>query len=286
MKLKFTKIQACGNDYIFFDCIKKKFDISQKLIKKLCDRHYGIGGNGVILICASYISDAKMIMFNSDGSEGDICGNGVRGVAKYLFDNYKNFNFINKKIIIETKSRIVEVKNNEGKTDVFTANMGKAETLSKNIPVDIDSKYAVFLPIKIDNKIFKATCISMGNPHCVVFCKNISKINLKEIGPKFENHKIFPKKTNVEFAEILNNKTIKIRVWERGSGETLSCGTGSCATVAAAISSNLIKSDCYNNEILVKLRGGNLLVSLYNNNFLLSGKVEKIFTGSVEIENG
>lgn len=281
MKYKFTKMHGCGNDYIYFDCINGP-EISEpsEVSIKLSDRHYGIGGDGVILICNSKVADAKMRMFNLDGSEGKMCGNGIRCVAKYLFDN----KIVNKKNFkIETLSGIkaIRVGDSDGLAEFITVDMGKANLCAKEIPVLINQDRVLNYPLRIGDGTYNITCVSMGNPHCIIFCDHdIDKINLNEIGPKFENHDIFPEKVNTEFVQILNDHSLKMRVWERGSGETFACGTGACASVVAAVENKFCPK---NEEIKVILKGGELSVKYTDEAVFMTGPATTVFDGEVEL---
>lgn len=279
MKLNFTKMHGCGNDYIYFNCFNQLVNNPSVLSKKLSDRRYGIGGDGIILICPSDVADAKMRMFNLDGSEGKMCGNGIRCVGKYLFDNKI---VQSDEIKIETLSGIktVKVLENNGKAERLTVNMGKPELVANRIPVNLNMDKVVNHRVSIGEKFYNVTCVSMGNPHCVVFCSRISAINLEEIGPIFENDKLFPEKVNTEFVEIVDEKTLNMRVWERGSGETLACGTGACAVVVAAVLNGICKK---NTDITVNLRGGTLTVKYCDDAVYMTGPAVKVFEGVVEI---
>lgn len=281
MKFKFTKMHGCGNDYIYFDCINgPELPNVKETSIKLSDRHCGIGGDGIILICKSNIADAKMRMFNLDGSEGKMCGNGIRCVAKYLFDkkivDKENFT-------IETLSGIknVKVSCTNGFADLITINMGKANLKTCEIPVRIKEENAINYPLEIDGKVYNVTCVSMGNPHCIVFCESDpDNIDLYKIGPKFENHEIFPEKVNTEFIEVLDANTLKMRVWERGSGETFACGTGACAAVVAAIENKFCKK---NENIKVILKGGELSINYKDDNVFMTGPATTVFEGNIEL---
>lgn len=280
MTLKFTKMQGCGNDYIYFNCFKDEIENPNELSIKLSNRHYGIGADGVILICKSNVADAKMRMFNLDGSEGKMCGNGIRCVGKYLYDN----NMVDKDdITIETLSGIkhLHAYYTNGVVTKLRVNMGKAELISKNIPVRINKENVINEPIIINGTEYKITCVSMGNPHCIIFSNtNIDNIDIEKIGPLFENHKLFPDRINTEFVEIIDKKTLKMRVWERGSGETLACGTGACAVAVAAVLNGYCKKD---DDITVKLKGGDLVIRYTDDAVYMTGTAEKTFEGVVEI---
>ncbi len=279
MKLTFTKMHGCGNDYVYFNCFEQTIDNPHELSKKLSDRRFGVGGDGIILICPSDVADAKMRMFNLDGSEGKMCGNGIRCVGKYLYDN----NLARKnRISVETLSGIktLEVLDKDGKAELLTVNMGPAEFESSKIPAKMDAPTIINREATFGEKKYKITCVSMGNPHCVVFCEDINSLNLEKIGPEFENSELFPEKVNTEFVEIIDEKNLSMRVWERGSGETLACGTGACAVVAAAVANGICKK---NDDITVKLRGGILKIKYTDSAVYMTGSAEKVFEGVVEV---
>lgn len=279
MQLKFTKMHGCGNDYIFFDCFGQVVDNPSELSVKLSDRRYGVGGDGIILICPSTVADAKMRMFNLDGSEGKMCGNGIRCVGKYLYDN----KIVTKSdFTVETLSGIkqINVLDNNGTAEFLTVNMGIPELVAEKIPVNLNCNRIVNYEVVFGNKNYKITCVSMGNPHCVVFCDDVDIINLEEIGPIFENNELFPEKINTEFVEIINENTIKMRVWERGSGETLACGTGACASVVAAVLNGFCLKG---HDINVELSGGKLIVNYSDDAVYMTGPAEKVFEGIIEI---
>lgn len=292
--MKFIKMQGTGNDYIFIEDFDDKIANPNKLSIILSSRHFGVGGDGIVLIKKSLVADARMQMFNADGSEGKMCGNAIRCLAKHLFDSEKNLEIIGflkaevknlKKLKdklslkIETASGIKDVQL-EIKTGVVASvkvNMGVAEFNKKKIPTLLDDDEV----IKIDDKYYKVSCVSMGNPHCVVFMKDdVDCLDLENLGKKFENHKAFPDRTNTEFVNILGENKFKMRVWERGSGETLSCGTGACAVCAVAIRKGIANP---NKEILLKLKGGELKVKHTKKGLLLKGDAQKIFEGEIEV---
>ena len=279
MKLYFTKMQGCGNDYIYIDCLNNMIDSPESLSLQLSDRHFGIGGDGIVLICPSEIADAKMRMFNADGSEGKMCGNAVRCVGKYLYDK----GYVKKEIIlIETLSGIktLNLNLNDGKILDITVDMGKAVLSPPCVPVSIDEKLVLNYPVTVEGELYRITCVSMGNPHCVIFCDDVSSIDLNSIGPHFENNPIFPQKVNTEFVKIIDSHNIQMRVWERGSGETLACGTGACASVVASV---LNKYCPTGEEITVKLIGGDLKVKYKENNVYLTGPAKKVFEGVIDL---
>lgn len=279
MKLKFTKMQGCGNDYIYFDCFSQKVDDPEDLSIKLSDRHYGIGGDGIILIYPSDVADAKMRMFNCDGTEGKMCGNGIRCVGKYLYDS----GICKKdKISIETQSGIkfLEITAKNGKAEFLSVDMGKPILNPELIPVNLKGKRIVNRSIRVDGSLYRITCVSMGNPHCVVFCDNVDNIDVQFLGPVFEKHKVFPEKINIEFVQIIDKRTLAMRVYERGAGETFACGTGACAAVVAAV----LNGHCRrNDEVAVCLKGGILLVSYMENTVYMKGNAKKVFKGVIKI---
>ncbi len=279
MILNFSKMQGCGNDYIFFDCFKQKVNNPEKLSIKLSNRHYGIGGDGIILVCPSSIADAKMRMFNADGSEGKMCGNGIRCVGKYLYDN----DMVSSDYIkIETLSGIKTLKLNKVDNIVtgLTVNMGKVKFNSKDIPVNINKNKIINESIFLNNNYYNITCISLGNPHCVIFCEDLKNLNIKKESSLFENSPLFPDGVNIEFIKITDKNTIEMRVWERGSSETLACGTGACAAVVAATENGFFEKG---NNIKVKLKGGNLLIKYTDDSVYLTGNAEKIFEGVIKV---
>lgn len=281
MILNFTKMHGCGNDYIYFNCLNEQLKNPEEIARKLSNRHFSVGGDGIVMICSSNVADAKMRMFNSDGSEGKMCGNAIRCVGKYLYDN----DIVSKEIVtIETLSGIktLELTKKDNKVVSAKVDMGKAELVPENIPVFVDGNHdkLVNYPLEIDGKEYKITCVSMGNPHCVVFCNDVSKIDLEKLGPKFENNSIFPDKVNTEFVSIVNRNKIKMRVWERGSGETMACGTGACASVVAAVENGFCDMNKY---ISVELLGGELDICYSEDTVYMIGEAAVAFRGIVEI---
>lgn len=282
MKLKFTKMQGIGNDYIYCSTFDQKINNPEALAVRLSDRHFGIGGDGIILVCPSDVADAKMRMFNLDGSEGKMCGNGIRCVGKFLYDH--GMIDVNEKdeITIETLSGIKNLKayTLDGEVRRLRVDMGKAELNPALIPVAMDKDKIVNEPYTIDGKEYNITCVSMGNPHCVVFINDVDGLDIEEIGPKFENDSLFPERVNTEFVKVLDDHTIKMRVWERGSGETWACGTGACAVAVAACENGFCKKG---EDIVVKLKGGNLVINYTDDTVYMTGDAEKVFEGEVEI---
>ncbi len=281
MKYKFTKMHGAGNDYIYFNCFEQEIKNPEELSIKLSDRNFSIGGDGIILVCPSNVADAKMRMFNLDGSEGKMCGNGIRCVGKFIFD-YNLVDTNKESVTIETLSGIKTLKVNKenGKVKLLRVDMGKAELNPKNIPVISEKEKIINENINIENVEYKMTCVSMGNPHAVIFTKNIDDLELEKIGPKFENNNIFPERINTEFVEIIDDKTLKMRVWERGSGETLACGTGACAVAVAAVENGICNK---NEDIVVKLKGGDLVINYTDETVFMTGPAENVFEGTIEV---
>lgn len=279
MRLNFTKMQGAGNDYIYFNCFKEKINDPSSLAVKLSDRHFGVGGDGIVLICPSDVADAKMRMFNADGSEGKMCGNAIRCVAKYV---YENGIAVKNPLRVETLSGVKTLKLiiEDGIVKSAAVDMGKAEFSPSLIPVALDVKRAVGYPVQIAGNEYQITCLSMGNPHCVVFVEDVDNLKLDEIGPQFENAPVFPDRVNTEFVQVLDKNTLKMRVYERGSGETLACGTGACAAAVAAAENGFAEKG---RDIRVVLRGGVLVVNYTDERVCMTGPAEKVFEGVVEV---
>lgn len=280
--LKFTKMHGIGNDYIYINAIQQKIDDPNSLAIKLSDRRFSIGGDGVILICSSDVADAKMRMFNADGSEGKMCGNGVRCVGKYVYDNLLT-DKSRDTITIETLSGIKTLKVTavDGKAELLEVDMGKAQLKAKEIPVIYEGEDTVIAkPLIVNGKEHIVTCVSMGNPHCVTFVDDVDSLDLEKIGPHFENHKAFPERINTEFVKVIDENTLQMRVWERGSGETWACGTGACATVVAACENGYCKKG---EDVTVHLRGGDLIINYTDERVLMTGPATKVFDGVIEV---
>ena len=278
--MNFTKMHGCGNDYVYVDCTKGMIENPGEVSKIVSHRHFGIGSDGLILICSSDVADFRMAMYNADGSEGAMCGNGIRCVAKYVYDKGLTDK---KNLSIETKSGIkrLELTVEDGKVSLVKVNMGAPILESKDIPVAVDTDKCIDADINVDGKVYKITCVSMGNPHAVTFIdEDVNKFPLDKIGPKFENHPMFPDRVNTEFVQVLNRHEVNMRVWERGSGETLACGTGTCATVVACVLNSLTED-----EITVHLLGGDILVKYDRDNdtVWMTGPAAIAFEGTIEI---
>ena len=282
IKLRFTKMQGIGNDYIYFSTFGQWINNPEALAVRLSDRHFGIGGDGVILVAPSKVADAQMKMYNRDGSEGKMCGNGIRCVGKFLYDHgmvdYKEKD----EITIETLSGIKKLKafTNNGEVTTLRVDMGKAILEPKDIPVALEGDKIVDRAVNIAGKDYHITCVSMGNPHCVVFRDDIDRIDIEKIGPEFEFDKLFPERVNTEFVTVLDDHTIKMRVWERGSGETWACGTGACAAAVAAVENGFCKKG---EDIKVKLIGGDLVINYTDETVYMTGNAETVFEGEVTV---
>lgn len=256
--MKFTKMHGCGNDYIYINGMEEKIDRAKKpkLVQQMSDRHFGVGGDGVIFINASDEADFEMEMWNADGTRGEMCGNGIRCVAKYVYDK----GLTDKKevsIISGGQVKYLDLQVEDGKVVTVKVNMGKPVLAPAEIPVVMPGSMesAVDVPIIVNGKTHYMTCVSMGNPHAVIFVNDVSGLDLEKIGPLFEKHELFPRRVNTEFVKVIDKNHVEMRVWERGSGETLACGTGSCATVAACVLNGLT-----DNSVTVKLLGGELFI--------------------------
>lgn len=273
--MKFTKMQGLGNDYVYVNGFEEKIENPSKLAVKVSDRHFGIGSDGLILINPSKTADFEMEMYNADGSRGEMCGNGIRCVAKYVYD----YGLTDKtQISIETLGGIkyLELTVEEGKVVQVQVDMGKPELRPGKIPVIAEGDTVIDAPIEVEGKIYKMTGVSMGNPHIVIYMDDIDNLEIEKIGPKFENHKRFPNRINTEFVEVLDRNTVKMRVWERGSGETLACGTGACAVAVACILNGLTED-----EVTVKLLGGDLFIKWERekDTVYMTGPAETVFDG-------
>lgn len=279
MKLNFTKMHGCGNDYIYVDATKQEVPNPEELSVRLSDRHKGIGADGMILICPSDKADFRMRMFNADGSEGKMCGNGVRCIAKFVYEKGLTDK---EEITLETLGgiKVLKLSVRDGKVEYVTVDMGSPILDGKLIPVDIDKNPVVAQKIQILDREFEMTCVSMGNPHAVVFVDSVKDFPVEVYGPAFEHHPIFPERVNTEFVEITDEETIAMRVWERGSNETLACGTGACACVVAL---NLLGKG--RDEMKVRLLGGELLIKYEKNKnrVIMTGPASIVFEGEVEV---
>lgn len=279
MLKKFYKMHGIGNDYIYFDCMNEELENVEELAIRLSDRHFSIGGDGVILLCPSAIADCKMRMFNADGSEGKMCGNGVRCVGKLAHD----LGYVKSDVCtVETLSGIKTLNfkfNDNGTVASVKVDMGAAELNGEKIPSTISGKKVVNHPITVDGKEYNVTLVSMGNPHCVVY-KDPDGLDIEKVGPSFENAKYFPDRINTEFVKVIARNELKMRVWERGSGETWACGTGACAVGVASVLNGFADK---NVPITVHLKGGDLLITYTDETVYMEGSATLAFTGFVEI---
>ena len=275
--MKFTKMHGCGNEYV--NCFEETVKNPEEAAKIVSDRHYGIGSDGLILICPSDKADFRMAMYNLDGSEGKMCGNGVRCIAKYVYDHHLTDKT---RISLETLGGIkyldLNIKN--GKVETVVVDMGEPVLTPEDIPVAVSGDQAVNIPLEVDGKVWYMTCISMGNPHAVVFVDNTKDLDLEKIGPKFEKHPIFPEQVNTEFVHVIDRHTVDMRVWERGSGETLACGTGACATAMACILNHMT-----DDEVLIHLLGGDLLIRYdrETNHIFMTVPAAEVFSGEIDL---
>lgn len=279
--IRFTKMQGAGNDYVYVNCLDKKIENVNETAKIISDRHFGVGSDGLVLICPSDKADFRMDMYNSDGSQAEMCGNASRCVGKYAHDKGLTDKTV---FTLETLAGIKTLEltiDENGNTKAVRVNMGEPVLDPKKIPIDCDSKDFIEQPVEVDGKEWRVTGVSMGNPHAVTFIDDVDALDIESIGPKFENHPLFPKRINTEFACVKDRNTIKMRVWERGAGETLACGTGACATLVAAVLCGLTED-----EADIELLGGTLHIrwDRENNNIFMTGPAEFVFDGEITVE--
>ena len=279
--MKFTKMHGIGNDYVYVNCFKETVKDPSAVAKFVSDRHFGIGSDGLILIKPSDIADCEMDMYNLDGSQGAMCGNGIRCVAKYAYD----YGIVNKtSISVATKSGVkyLDLSIRDGKVSMVKVNMGAPILQASLIPVVSESEQVVNAPIEVDGQIYHFTAVSMGNPHAIVYMTDVDHLDIEKIGPSFENHVAFPDRVNTEFVEVLDEHTVKMRVWERGSGETLACGTGACAVAVASILNERVDSD---KPVTVKLLGGDLEIywNRQENLVYMTGPATTVFDGEIDL---
>lgn len=267
-------MHGIGNDYIYFNCRREQFADPAALAVRLSDRHTSVGGDGIVLLLESGIADVGMRMFNADGSEGSMCGNAVRCVARLMRDM---FGCRKRVISVETRAGVKRVEALE--SGLYRVCMGSPAFAPRDIPALFPGERAVSRPLAVGDAVFPVTCLSMGNPHCVVFVDNTDETDVKALGPLFEENPAFPDRINTEFTEICAENTLKVRVYERGSGETLACGTGACAAAVAAV----VNGFCRQGDITVRLRGGELSVGYTGDTVLLTGPAEFAFTGMIDL---
>ena len=277
--MKFTKMHGIGNDYVYVNCFKETVEHPSEVAIKVSDRHFGIGSDGLILIKPSEVADGKMEMYNADGSQGAMCGNGIRCVAKYMYD----YGITDKtSISVETKSGIkyLDLTIKDGKVDTVKVNMGTPILKAVDIPVRSEKEQVIDEPVMVDGKEWKITCVSMGNPHAITYIDDVKNLEIEKIGPKFENHEIFSDRVNTEFVHVIDRNTVEMRVWERGSGETLACGTGACAVAVSSILNGLTEE-----EVTVKLLGGDLKIfwDRTENKVYMTGSATTVFDGEISL---
>ena len=277
--MKFTKMQGLGNDYVYVNCFEEKIENPPAVARYVSDRHFGIGSDGLIMINPSEVADFEMEMYNADGSRGEMCGNGIRCVAKYVYD----YGLTDKtQISVETLGGIkyLDLTVEDGKVVLVKVDMGKPELKSDLIPIISENEKVIDEPIEVDGQVYHMTGVSMGNPHTVIYVDDVKNLDLEKIGPKFENHERFPKRINTEFVHCIDRNTVEMRVWERGSGETLACGTGACAVAVASILNNLTDT-----RVTVKLLGGDLQIEWdrEKNHVFMTGTAKVVFDGVIDI---
>mgnify|MGYP000591235342 FL=1 len=277
--MKFTKMHGLGNDYVYVNCFEEKIDNPPAVARFVSDRHFGIGSDGLIMINPSKTADFEMEMYNADGSRGEMCGNGIRCVAKYVYD----YGLTDKtQISVETLGGIkyLDLTVEDGKVSLVKVDMGKPELEADLIPIISEREQVIDEPIEVDGKEYHMTGVSMGNPHAVIYVDDVKGLDLEKIGPKFENHERFPKRINTEFVHCIDRQTVEMRVWERGSGETLACGTGACAVAVSSILNNLTDT-----QVTVKLLGGDLQIewNREKDRVFMTGPVTVVFDGVIDI---
>ena len=278
-RMKFTKMHGCGNDYVYVNCLEETVKHPDKVAQFVSDRHFGIGSDGLILIEPSEVADFCMAMYNADGSRGEMCGNGIRCVAKYVYD----YGLTDKtQISVETLGGIkyLDLTVEDGKVSLVKVDMGKPELEADLIPIISEREQVIDEPIEVDGKEYHMTGVSMGNPHAVIYVDDVKGLDLEKIGPKFENHERFPKRINTEFVHCIDRQTVEMRVWERGSGETLACGTGACAVAVSSILNNLTDT-----QVTVKLLGGDLQIEWdrEKDRVFMTGPATVVFDGVIDI---
>lgn len=279
--MKFTKMHGIGNDYVYVNCFQETVDNPGEVARKVSDRHFGIGSDGLILIKPSDVADGKMEMYNADGSQGAMCGNGIRCVAKYVFD----YGIVNKtSISIATRSGIkyLDLSVKDGRVSMVKVNMGSPILTASQIPVVSSKEEVIDEPLEVEGTTYRITAVSMGNPHAIVYMDDVDSLEIDKIGPAFENHIAFPDRVNTEFVKVIDSHTVQMRVWERGSGETLACGTGACAVAVASILNGLTDGT---QPVTVKLLGGNLQIfwDRQENLVYMTGPASTVFDGEIDL---
>ena len=277
--MKFTKMQGLGNDYVYVNCFEEKIENPSEVAVKVSNRNFGIGSDGLIMINPSQVADCEMEMYNADGSRSEMCGNGIRCVGKYVYD----YGIAKKeRISVETLAGIkyLDFVLENDKVKLVKVNMGSPELTPEKIPVVAEGERVVDAPILVDGTEYHMTAVSMGNPHAVVYVDDVKALDLEQLGPKFENHECFPKRVNTEFVKVIDRQTVEMRVWERGSGETVACGTGACAVAGACILNGLTED-----KVTVKLLGGDLEIewNREENTVYMTGPAEVSFEGEIQL---
>ncbi len=278
MKVTFTKLHGCANDYLYVNCLEQQLEDAPSIARILSDRHQGIGSDGLILVCPSDEADFRMEMYNADGSRGDMCGNGIRAFAKYVADRGLTA-ADTLRIDTDAGVKVLELHKRDGLVAGVTVDMGKPILEGREIPVDADG-LVVEKPLEVDGRVWTVTCVSMGNPHCVTFDEDPDPLKLQLIGPPFEHHPFFPKRVNTEFVRVDSRDHLTMRVWERGSGETMACGTGACAVLVAAV-----LTDRAERKATVSLRGGDLEIEYReDDSVFMTGPAAEVFTATVNVD--
>ena len=276
--MKFTKMQGLGNDYVYVNCMEQMVEDAAETARRVSDRHFGIGSDGLILICPSDKADFEMRMYNADGSRGEMCGNGIRNLTVGLDGFFQQCTSLSVETLGGIKHLFLEVE--DGKVSLVKVDMGPAILEPEKIPVTAEGSRVVDEPLQVDGKTFRMTCVSMGNPHAVIYVDDVQGMDLEKTGPSFENHERFPNRINTEFAHVLDRNTVEMRVWERGSGETLACGTGACAVAVASILNGYTED-----QVTVRLLGGDLKIEWDReaNKVYMTGPAEVVFDGEIRL---
>ncbi len=279
--MKFTKMHGIGNDYIYVNCLVNEISNPSEVSKFVSDRHFGIGSDGLVLILPSKVADFRMRMLNSDGSESEMCGNAIRCVGKYVYDNRLTDKTVVK---IETLAgiKVLDMTVENGKVTMVKVDMGEPILKPKDIPVDSEKDIFISEPVTVLDKTYKVTCVSMGNPHAVTYVEDVINFPLEAVGSKMETHAMYPRKVNAEFVQVIDRKTLKMRVWERGAGETMACGTGACAVLVASVLNGVSER-----KAVIKLLGGDLNIEWNeeDNHVYMTGPAEIVFDGEIDLKS-
>ncbi|HEX3027962.1 MAG TPA: diaminopimelate epimerase [Clostridia bacterium] len=279
--MKFTKMHGIGNDYIYVNCLENEISNPSEVSKFVSDRHFGIGSDGLVLILPSKVADFRMRMLNSDGSESEMCGNAIRCVGKYVYDNRLTDKTVVK---IETLAgiKVLDMTVENGKVTMVKVDMGEPILKPKDIPVNSEKDIFISEPVTVLDKTYKVTCVSMGNPHAVTYVEDVINFPLEKVGSKMEIHTLYPRKVNAEFVQVIDRKTLKMRVWERGAGETMACGTGACAVLVASVLNGVCER-----KAVIKLLGGDLNIEWNeeDNHVYMTGPAEIVFDGEIDLKS-